>query len=244
MISALQACSFIDFPGRLAAVVFTQGCNLRCRYCHNPGLCPLPRGHCAREAETLRFLETRRGRLTGVVVTGGEPTLHDELPALLRAVRALGLAVKLDTNGTRPAVVRDLVARRLVDFVAVDVKLPPGAPSRWLCGADRQPEAALETLGRVCEGGVAHEARTTVLRGPHDVAGLIGIATALRAAGVGVWRLQAVRPAPVLDPSTPLVPPEPEVLSRALAAAAALGLDASVRGSPSAATRLPRAGAV
>jgi pyruvate formate lyase activating enzyme len=230
MIAALQPCSFVDFPGRLAAVVFTQGCNLRCRYCHNPELLPLSRADGVGIADVIRFLDARRGKLSGVVVSGGEPTLHDDLPDLLFATRQRGFAVKLDTNGTRPSVVRRLVDRRLVDFVAVDVKVPPGAASRWLCGAEGQGDRALATLAAVVRARVPHEARTTVVREQHSAAGLITLAEALASVGARSWRLQPVRHARLDARASLLAPPTREVLSRALDAACALGLDASVRG--------------
>ncbi|MBN2370081.1 MAG: anaerobic ribonucleoside-triphosphate reductase activating protein [Vicinamibacteria bacterium] len=231
MIGGFQPCSFIDFPGRLAAVVFTQGCNLRCRYCHNPELLPLSCPGGVNIADVLRFLDSRRDKLTGVVVSGGEPTLHDDLPDLLCSIRQRGFAVKLDTNGTRPSVVRRIVDRRLVDFVAVDVKAPPGASSRWLCGAECQGENALATLEALVHARVAHEARTTVVRERHSVADLTTIAEALVSVGAQSWRLQPVRQVQLDARAHPLAPPANETLARALEAGHKLGLDVSVRGS-------------
>jgi pyruvate formate lyase activating enzyme len=126
MIADLYPCSFINFPGELSAVIFTQGCNLRCRYYHNPGLCT-KRGRTRMETtDIIRFLATRKNKLTGVTVTSGEPTLHAALPGLLSTIRAFGFKIKLDTNGMRPKVVGDLVREGLVDYAAVDVKVAPG----------------------------------------------------------------------------------------------------------------------
>lgn len=157
-------CSLSDFPGRIAAVIFTQGCNWRCPWCHNPALVypelftpPIP------EADVLQKLSSRRGQLDGVVITGGEPTLHPDLPDFIRSIRDLGFQIKLDTNGSRPAVVRSLIEHKLLDFVATDIKAP------W----DRYGEAAglpapafdvsalKETVSILRETGIEHQLRTT-----------------------------------------------------------------------------------
>lgn len=117
--------SLIDWEGRLAAVVFTKGCNFRCGYCHNPSLVVpelLNREPDVPEEEVFAYLSARREWLDGVVVTGGEPTLQKDLPDFLERVRALGLPVKLDTNGTHPEVLSELFRKKLVNFVALDVK--------------------------------------------------------------------------------------------------------------------------
>jgi pyruvate formate lyase activating enzyme len=126
-IAHLQPLSLLDYPGKVSAVIWTVGCNLRCPFCYNAELvlpklgAVLPR---LSVTGVLARLEERAKLLDGVVVSGGEPTLHPDLPALLREVRALGFLVKLDTNGTRPEVLRSLVDEGLVDYVALDVKAP------------------------------------------------------------------------------------------------------------------------
>ncbi len=131
VIGGLQRFSLIDFPGRISAIVFTQGCNLRCRYCHNPELVD-PASYCdsLSEREVLRFLQSRTGRVQGLVITGGEPTIHPDLPRFCREVRALGYQIKLDTNGTNPDLLESMIADGLVDYLAVDVKGPPSAFAR------------------------------------------------------------------------------------------------------------------
>jgi len=124
IIKGVQKLSLIDYPGRVACTLFTFGCNFRCPYCHNPelvvddGTPPVPEG------EVLRFLEERKGFLDGVCITGGEPTLHDDLPDFIRRVKGLGYSVKLDTNGTNPEMLRGLIVEKLVDYIAMDVKAP------------------------------------------------------------------------------------------------------------------------
>ncbi|MCE5336705.1 MAG: anaerobic ribonucleoside-triphosphate reductase activating protein [Desulfobacteraceae bacterium] len=232
MIATLHRCSFIDFPGRVSAVVFTRGCNLRCRYCHNPELC-LPGGAPDCDLQSVTdFLDTRRGKLAGVVVSGGEPTLHDALLPMLAAIRARGFAVKLDTNGMLPQVVKHIVDCGLIDYIAVDVKKEPGVSSIWLCGADNQGATALESLQYAAKRGVPHEARTTVVRREHDIGGLLRMAHVLRDNGIRAWRLQVVETGRVLDPTADLSPPDESVISSVVDSAKDLGLDALVRRRP------------
>ena len=132
-----QPVSLIDYPGKVASVIFVAGCNWRCHYCHNPQLwyanantLPLTR--------VISFLRANHSLLDGVVISGGEPTLCPYLSQLLRTIKRLGLAVKLDTNGSRPAVVRRLVRAGLVDFVALDIKAP-AAKHRDITGRALDP---------------------------------------------------------------------------------------------------------
>lgn len=229
MIGGLHPCSFNDFPGHLAAVVFTRGCNLRCRYCHNPSLCSVSGDPTHTVDEVASFLRTRAGKLTGVVVTGGEPSLHRELSTLLRTVRSLGFATKLDTNGMRPSRVAGLLDNGYVGYLAVDVKVAPGSSSSWLCGQEDQAELALETLGLAVRAGVQCEARTTVVRQVHGAAELASIARGVGSVGVSSWRIQPVRSNRVLDPSAPLEPPDLARLSDAVSLARSLGVNATVR---------------
>jgi pyruvate formate lyase activating enzyme len=124
-IGGLQKLSLIDFPGKLAAVIFTQGCNLRCRYCHNPELVlPSCFHETIKEEDVLAFLYSRRKYLEGVVISGGEPTVQPELIPFMRSVKQMNFALKLDTNGTRPEILKEIIALQLVDFIAMDVKAP------------------------------------------------------------------------------------------------------------------------
>jgi pyruvate formate lyase activating enzyme len=154
-------CSLSDFPGKLAAVVFTQGCNWRCPWCHNPALVQprlfLP---ALLISDVLAHIEARRGKLDGVVVTGGEPTLQSGLAWFLHAVKRLGFATKLDTNGSNPAAVRSLLDARLVDFVAMDLKAPW---SRYAeaAGVPTDSAALAETISLLRTRAVPHQLRTT-----------------------------------------------------------------------------------
>lgn len=187
MIGGIQPCSFIDFPGHLAAVVFFQGCNLSCAYCHNSNLIPNKGG--ASNSSCLEFLANRRGLLTGVTLSGGEPTLDPDLVALIKEIRGLGFSVKLDTNGMQPSVVDALVAEKLLDYVAVDVKLTPYSTHRGLLGSGFQGFSPLECLTKI-SSRVECEARTTVIDNWHSEGELSAILDSLVTTGVKKWFLQ------------------------------------------------------
>ncbi|HCK98543.1 MAG TPA: anaerobic ribonucleoside-triphosphate reductase activating protein [Candidatus Marinimicrobia bacterium] len=162
IIGGLQKLSLIDFPGRPAAVVFTRGCNFRCPYCHNPELIIC---HSAGDDIHLRdffaFLEKRRGLLEGVVVTGGEPTLHDDLPEFMRRIRGLGFAVKLDSNGSNPAMLQKIIDDRLVDYIAMDVKAPFEKYSQ-VVGVSVDIDAIRASIDIIRNSGLPHQFRTTL----------------------------------------------------------------------------------
>jgi pyruvate formate lyase activating enzyme len=157
----LLSLSLCDFPGRVAAVVFTRGCNFRCPFCHNGHLlAAAPAAGDPSCEEVLARLAARAPQLQGVVVSGGEPTIQAGLPSFLRAVRSLGLAVKLDTNGSRPEVLAELLAAGLLDFVAMDVKAP------WerygeLAGVACDVAALRRSVALIAACGRPHLFRTT-----------------------------------------------------------------------------------
>lgn len=199
MIGGLHRCSFIDFPGRLSAVVFLRGCNLQCPYCHNAELIPKGSGRAGAE-ELLEFLASRRGRLDGVVFTGGEPTLRPELPMLIMGARSLGYEIKLDTNGTRPEVLSVLIDGGTLEYIALDFKDEPWQYQGWL-GSCSDPEAIGLSLDLVKRSGVEHELRTTVIWPHHDPERLDRMAA--WAAGCARWVLQPFRASGRLSRVTP-----------------------------------------
>ena len=125
MIAGLQKMTLLDFPGKVACTVFLGGCNYRCPFCHNTELFTGQVEEVMSTVEFLAFLKKRQGLLDGVCVSGGEPTLCPELEELLGQIKGLGFLIKLDTNGSRPAVLKKLVEAGLVDYVAMDVKNSP-----------------------------------------------------------------------------------------------------------------------
>lgn len=159
-IGGLQKTTLLDFPGKVSAVVFTQGCNFLCPYCHNPDLV-FGRQEPLALAEVLSFLARRKNVLEGVVISGGEPTLHTGLPAFCAALKSLGYAIKLDTNGGRPDVLRALLAARLLDYVAMDVKGNPWRYPEALGAAIG--DAAARSMKILRDSGVEHEFRIPCL---------------------------------------------------------------------------------
>lgn len=167
-IAGLVPSSLIDYPGKAAAVVFLPGCNYRCGYCHNRSVVLYEAGASAMAGEAFfAFLERRRRFLDAVCVSGGEPTLHPDLPVFLEAIRAAGYEVKLDTNGSRPDMLRTVLERGLADYVAMDVK---GPPSKYpaIAGRDADPGPVAESARLLADaweaGRIGLEFRTTVCR--------------------------------------------------------------------------------
>lgn len=194
--------SLCDFPGRVAAVVFTQGCSFRCPWCHNGHLLPAGPGPGAPlipEADVLARLGARRGKITGAVVSGGEPTLQPGLAGFLAAARGLGLALKLDTNGSRPDVLEALFAAGLLDFVAMDVKAP-WAKYPLLTGLPECPvDKVRQSLRLIAASGVPHLFRTTRVDPLLDAADYDAIRAQIPPGSPHVW--QTFRPEYSLDPA-------------------------------------------
>ncbi len=191
-IHGLQKLTLLDYPGHTACTVFTGGCNFRCPFCHNAALVLHPQDQpTVPEEEIFALLSKRHGLLDGVAVTGGEPTLQRDLPDFLRRVKEMGFAVKLDTNGTRPAMLRALAAEGLVDYVAMDVKNSWAryGETAGLPGMDLGP--IRESAAFLLEGSVEYEFRTTVVKEFHRVSDIEDVARAL--AGAQRYFLQAFK---------------------------------------------------
>ena len=190
--------TLIDYPGKTACMVYTVGCNFRCPYCHNPELVDETVEETFPEASVLAFLETRRGLLAGVVVTGGEPTMHGEaLLSFMRRVKERGFLVKLDTNGTDPAFIRKAIEGKLVDYVAMDVKAPLPTYHR-VVGRPVNTDAVRESIDLLLGGRVPYEFRTTVVKAllsPEDLE-----AIAREVAGAERYYLQRFVPTKILNP--------------------------------------------
>ena len=167
MISGLQKMTLLDFPGKVACTVFLQGCNYRCPFCHNSELL----GGCGEEVmsqeEFFAFLEKRKGLLDGVAVSGGEPTLYKGLETMLARIKEMGYAVKLDTNGSRPQVLKALVEKGLLDYVAMDVKNGPAAYGQTVGLEKFDLTATEESLRFLLEEKVDYELRTTLVEPLH-----------------------------------------------------------------------------
>lgn len=167
-IGGLQKLTLLDYPGKVACTVFLSGCNLRCPYCHNPALV-LPEQSNAPgmpESEVFAFLEQRKGKLDGICITGGEPTLQPELPGFLEKLRGLGYAIKLDTNGTNPGMLNRLLHDGILNYVAMDIK---NSPSRYAetCGGADVLSKVRESADLLLNSPTDYEFRTTVCKPLH-----------------------------------------------------------------------------
>jgi len=163
-IGGWQKFSLIDYPGKIAAVIFTQGCNFRCPYCQNPELVvPELYSECIPETDVMAFLYKRREQLEGVVVTGGEPTIHKDLPEFIKKIRELGFAVKLDTNGSNPDVLEALLAEKLIDYIAMDIKAPM-CKYQDACGVKIDTEKVKRSVEVILKSPVEYEFRTTLVK--------------------------------------------------------------------------------
>jgi pyruvate formate lyase activating enzyme len=178
LIGGIQKLSLIDFPGKIAAVVFAQGCDFLCPFCHNPELIPPSGNGMILESDVLNFLSDNLKMLEGVCVTGGEPTGRSDLPEFIRKIRSLGLAVKLDTNGSSPEMIANLLSLDLVDYIAMDIKAawenyPRAIRSLHAAAA---AEKVKKSLSLISGSGIDHEFRTTVFPGVHSMDDFVSIA--------------------------------------------------------------------
>lgn len=163
-IGGFQKFSLIDYPGKIAAVVFTQGCNFRCSYCHNPELV-YPHQFQAQISENVifDFLKKRTGKLDAVAISGGEPTIQTNLPQFIRKIKNLGFLVKLDTNGTNPLMLRDLIEAELVDYLAMDIKAPLNKYSE-IIGANVDVNTIKRSIVIIMNSRLEYEFRSTLVK--------------------------------------------------------------------------------
>ena len=163
-IGGLQKFSLIDYPGEVAAIVFTQGCDFRCPFCHNGDLV-LPEKFTdpISEESILEFLQKRQGQLTGVVITGGEPTIQKDLGVFLRKIKDLGYKIKLDTNGNNPKALKELIDQGLVDYIAMDIKAPLKKYNETT-GVEIDTKKIQESINFIMKGNIEYQFRTTVLK--------------------------------------------------------------------------------
>ena len=166
-ISGLQKTTLLDFPGHVACTIFTGGCNFRCPFCHNSDLLDNGADDDYTEEEVFEFLHKRKRVLEGVCITGGEPTLQPDLEDFIRKVRELGLAVKLDTNGYKPELLKDLCQKGLLDYVAMDIKASRDHYGEVAGAPGLNMELVDESIAFLLSGITPYEFRTTVVRGLH-----------------------------------------------------------------------------
>ena len=197
IIGGLQKTSLIDFPGKVSCVCFVSGCNFRCPYCHNPDLVQHPGNAFLDENSFLDFVRERQGFLDGVVISGGEPTLQNDLPAFVSRIKKAGYAVKVDTNGSHPHMIRDLIEKRLVDYIAMDIKTDPSLyPLFMKRGID--PDCIRSSIKLIMASGIPYEFRTTCVRPIVDAGAVETIARLIQ--GSFLYVLQNFSQARVLQP--------------------------------------------
>ncbi len=207
-ILGLQKLTLLDYPGKLAAIVFLGGCNFRCPFCQNSSLVLAPHTlPVISQEEISKFLKKRSGMLDGICVTGGEPTLHKDLPDLFRQIHDAGYLAKLDTNGTNPEMLQYLLDEKLVDYVAMDIKAGR-SNYETVCGiaentssdfSDQTADSSLsvriqKSIDLLMNSSIEYEFRTTLVKGLHTEADILDISS--RIAGCRAWYLQSFRDCP------------------------------------------------
>jgi pyruvate formate lyase activating enzyme len=201
-LSAIQRFTILDYPDKVACIAFTPGCNMRCGFCHNPEFV-LPekinelKDSFIAEETFFNFLDKRKGRLEGVVVSGGEPTIWQDLPDFFRKIKAKGFATKLDTNGNNPTMLKRLLDEKLLDYVAMDVKTSL-AGYTTLVGVGAKPENIAESIALLKASGIPYEFRTTLMKEVHTEEVLRDMEELVK--GAERYYLQIFRPGHTLHP--------------------------------------------
>jgi len=197
LIGGLEKLSLIDFPGEVATVVFTKSCNFRCRFCYNPMLV-LTEGEgegkykeedypLIPEEDLLLFLQDRVGKISGVVISGGEPTLQNDLKDFIKKLKGMGFKIKLDSNGTRPEVLRDLIKENLLDYIAMDLKSSLVNYEK-VVGTKIDISKIVESVKILKSSGLPYEFRSTLVPGLHDQEDILAMSQEI--AGAEKWFLQ------------------------------------------------------
>ncbi len=210
LIGGLQKTTLIDFPGRVACTVFTVGCNFRCPFCHNKDLVTLDNFRKSglermSEQSFFEFLDKRKKILDGVCITGGEPTLWQDLYSICQKIKDLGLEVKLDSNGSNPKILKRLIDKKLIDFIAMDVKTAFGDYAKAILKFKTKNAKLITNIKRsirlILKSRVEYEFRTTVVPGIHSQKNLVKLAKQLKTFNPQIiWVLQKFRPQNCLDP--------------------------------------------
>lgn len=199
-VGGLEKVSLIDYPGKLSAIIFTYGCNLRCPFCHNPELViyDFSRDIEIKEEYLFDYLKSRKGKLDAVVITGGEPLIYNDIEKLIRKIKNLGYLVKLDTNGFFPKKLKELVDMNILDYIAMDVKYTPSNYNKQ--SNDKNAlEKITESIKIIRNSGIDYEFRTTVVKGIHKIEDVEEIAELIK--GSKKFYIQNFRPGKTIDPS-------------------------------------------
>lgn len=197
-IGGLQKFSLIDYPKKMCAIVFTQGCNFRCDYCHNPELSACKNfREIISEKDVINFLEKRKGKLDAVTVTGGEPTLQPDLMDFLQKIKKMGFLVKLDSNGSNPDLLQKVIDKKLVDYIAMDIKAPL-EKYKDIVHFSVDPKRIEKSIKIIKDCGVDYEFRTTVVKSQLDMDDFLKIGKLIK--GAKLYALQKFIPTKLLNP--------------------------------------------
>jgi pyruvate formate lyase activating enzyme len=192
LIGGLQPVTLLDYPNKLSAIVFTAGCNMRCPFCYNPNLV-LPelitKDKLYKEKEVIDFLKKRKKYLEGLVITGGEPTLQEDLPDFLKKMKEIGYQVKLDTNGINFKILKNIVKDGLIDYLAMDIKGPFDSYDKF-CGIKGFKDIE-KSIDLIISSGLPYEFRSTLVRGLHELGDMELMAKMI--AGAKLYYLQNYR---------------------------------------------------
>ncbi len=196
-IGGLQKFSLLDYPGHLSAIIFTQGCNFRCGFCYNPMLV-LPKKDGNKKDHSLlsedglfEFLKKRQGKLDGVVITGGEPTLHENLPEFISKIKNLGFKIKLDTNGTNPEMLSALLEKGIIDYIAMDIKAPIEKYKKITKFTGSLADIK-KSVKIIIGSNLPYEFRTTVVPGLVEKEDIAEMGEMIK--GARIWYLQGFKP--------------------------------------------------
>lgn len=199
-VSGLERSSLLDYPGKISAIIFTHGCNLRCPYCHNPELVieGFNKDGSFSEKDILSFLESRKGKLDALVITGGEPLVQSNLLPFIKKVKEMGFLIKLDTNGTFPDRLQDFIETGLIDYIAMDVKYPKVEYVK----NSMIPEIAKKierSIKIIMDSGLDYEFRTTYVKPLHSLESAEGIGQMIK--GAKNYYIQNFRSGKTIDPT-------------------------------------------
>ncbi len=198
LIGGFQKFSLVDYPGKICAIVFTQGCNFRCPYCHNPELVDFKHRKTNFNEEVFSFLEKRKGRLDAVEITGGEPTLQQDIIEFLRRIKNMGYLVKIDSNGSYPTVIEKLINLRIVDYLALDIKAPL-EKYQEITHSNVNPSEIKKSIELIMESGLNYEFRTTIVKSQLSKEDIVKIGKLIN--GARLYVLQKFVASKVLDPN-------------------------------------------
>ncbi len=197
IIGGLQKTSLIDYPRKVSCVVFFSGCNFDCPYCYNPDLAKGRPSTILTTNAIYEFLSRRKGFLDGVVLSGGEPTIHNDLFSFCKTIRQMGYPIKLDTNGSRPQIIQRLIDERLIDYIAMDLKTDPQNYSPVI-QKHCHPEHILSSIRIIMESMIPHEFRTTCVKPLVDADVILRVSQYIK--GAMLYALQRFQNVRVLHP--------------------------------------------